>query len=229
MHFRPRLSRYTEGVLEKCSCGTVLVENALFCHRCGKAQRELIPGQDTPAADEIAPQEILAPPPSAVVAPPINFSNNLAVRLAFLMASVASVLDQLPVLGFFSVIWAICAGFAAVRFYRRASGRSLTVREGAKMGWITGVFNSLIFTVLTSLSIAADSADFNAQFHQQIRQKAQSDPALLAVLDNPYMMAIMILMILFLVFIFVAGACVGGGALAARVARDDRAPGHQPR
>jgi hypothetical protein len=97
------------------------------------------------------------------------------------------------------------------------------------MGWITGVLNSLILTILTTISVASNSAELNAAFREQVRTKAPNDPAALAMVDNPYVLAIGIVFMLFLIFVFVTGACVGGGALGARILREDRQPGHQPR
>jgi hypothetical protein len=202
-----------------------LVEDALFCHRCGKAQRELI----SASFEDHVDVPVLPPPPAPILLPPVGFGNSLAVRLCFLVASVASVLDAMPVVNFFCIIWSVMAGFIAVVLYRRATGIPLNIREGARIGWITGVLNSLILTVLTTISVASNSAELNAAFREQVRAKAPNDPAALAMLDNPYVLATAILFLLFLIFLFVTAACVGGGALGARILRDDRAPGHQPR
>jgi hypothetical protein len=193
------------------------VEDALFCHRCGKAQRELL------LASSEEPVAVLPPP----LPPPVNFSNSLAVRLCFLVASVASVLDFMPVLQLFCIIWSVTAGFVAVVLYRRVTGISLNIREGAKLGWITGVLNSLILSVLTSISFATDPSDIRAPIREQASK--QADPMVLAMINNNYFFVLMLLFLLFLIFIFVSGACVAGGALGARILRDDRAPGHQPR
>ncbi len=147
----------------------------------------------------------------AVLPPPIAFSNRLAVRLCFLVASVASVLDAMPIIQLFCVVWSVTAGFVAVVLYRRATGIPLHVREGAKMGWITGILNSLILTILTTISVASNSAELNAAFREQVRTKAPNDPAALAMVDNPYVLATGIVFMLFLIFVFVTGACVGGG------------------
>jgi hypothetical protein len=165
----------------------------------------------------------------AMLTPPIAFSNSLAVRLCFLVASVASVLDAMPIVQLFCVVWSVTAGFVAVVLYRRATGIPLNVRDGAKMGWITGVLNSLILTILTTISVASNSAELNAAFREQVRTKAPNDPAALAMVDNPYVLATGIVLMLFLIFVFVTGACVAGGALGARILREDPQPGHQPR
>lgn len=160
---------------------------------------------------------------------PIGFSNRLAVRFCFLVASVASVLDAMPGVQLLGVVWSICAGFIAVVLYRKVTGQAMNVREGAKMGWICGVLNSLILTVLTTISVAANSAELNAVFKEQVRLKAPDDPAALALVDNPYFLAAGILTMLFFVFVVVSASSMLGGVLAAKSARDHRAPGSQPR
>jgi hypothetical protein len=203
------------------------VENALFCHRCGKAQRELFSDEDGPAPVVAEPVPVIA---AAIASPlPVSFSNTLALRLCFLIASVASVLDSIPAVQLLCIVWSVGAGFLAVMLYRRATGQAISMRNGVRMGWITGVLNSLILTVLTTISVASNSAELNAAFHEQVRLKAPNDPAALAVIENPYFLATGIIMMLFFMFVLVTGACIAGGALGARMVRDDRAPGHQPR
>jgi hypothetical protein len=173
---------------------------------------------------------VLPPPPAAaIVLPPVGFNNGLAVRICFLVASVASVMDAMPIVQLFCIIWSVGAGFVSVVLYRRATGIPLNIREGAKMGWVTGVLNSLILTVLTTISIASNSAELSAAFREQVRTKAANDPAALAMVDNPYFLVSAILFMLFLIFLFVTISSVAGGALGARVIREDRAPGTQPR
>jgi hypothetical protein len=171
---------------------------------------------------------ILAPPPISVPLR-VSFSNSLAVRLCFLVASVASVLDAMPAVQLLCILWSLCAGFIAVVLYRRATGQSLNIRDGAKMGWITGVLNSLILTVLTTISVASNSTELNAAFREQVRAKAPNDATALALVNNPYVLASGILFLLVLIFVVVTGACVAGGALGARMMRDDRAADHLPR
>jgi hypothetical protein len=77
--------------------------------------------------------------------------------------------------------------------------------------------------------VASNSAELNAAFREQVRAKASNDAATMSMIENPYVLATGILFLLLLVFIFFTGACIAGGALGARVIRDDRAPGHQPR
>ena len=50
-----------------CSCGTRLVEDALFCHKCGKPTREIVPEEEPESEPrvEAAEEEVGAPAPAA--------------------------------------------------------------------------------------------------------------------------------------------------------------------
>jgi len=75
---------------EFCTCGAQLPPDALFCHKCGKPQRELVvPETHIPEHAEFA----LPLAPSAVnpEAAPMNFHNRVAVRIALLVAVIATV------------------------------------------------------------------------------------------------------------------------------------------
>src|ERR1039457_5432790 len=118
---------------EYCSCGAQLPPDALFCHKCGKPQRELvateIESNDYPAAVVAA---VPAPPPPRPQPVPLNFHNRVAVRIALLAAVSATVLVVLLPLNWLG------AGFFAVFFYCRKTGFRLDVASGVKIGWITG-------------------------------------------------------------------------------------------
>jgi hypothetical protein len=195
-----------------------LVEDAVFCHRCGRPLREAV------AAPEAAPDAPPPPPPLPAIPTAVNFHNSVAVRIAFLVASIASMLDALPALNLLFLIWSACAGFVSVVLYRRSTGQTLSVRGGAKMGWITGVLNSVIMIVLFTVTFAMSSAEFTASMRQQIHTLAPSDPTAASFLDNPVSLATVILFSLLMVFVVFTGACMAGGALGARITRDDRQP-----
>src|SRR5579872_1450665 len=129
---------------ELCTCGAQLPPDALFCHKCGKPQREVVAPeieQNTYAA--AAPSAMAPPPPSRPQPLPLNFRNRVAVRIALLAAVSATVLYFLVV-----VNW-LAAGFFAAFFYCRKTGFRIDVLEGAKIGWITGLitygFSAVVF------------------------------------------------------------------------------------
>jgi hypothetical protein len=170
-------------VPERCTCGAQLPEDALFCHKCGKAQRELV------AVDE--PEIVSAPPPipvAAVVAqapPVINFHNGTAVRIALLMAAAAfcSVAISVPVAAGFAILWLIVAGFLAVLLYRLRTGQRLSTISGARLGWICGIFVFLIVAVMIGiiaavLSNPAGMAKMKEQLSEMKQPVATIDQAI---------------------------------------------------
>src|ERR1039458_1322721 len=121
---------------EYCTCGAQLPPDALFCHKCGKPQREIIAPEvesnTYQAAPPAAPE--IAPPPPRIEPLPLNFRNPIAVRIALVAAVSATVLSLLlPI-----VNW-LAAGFFAVFFYCRKTGFRMDVVAGVKIGWITGL------------------------------------------------------------------------------------------
>src|ERR1035437_2757026 len=135
---------------EFCNCGAQLPPDSLFCHKCGKPQRDVI-------APEPEPESVVefVPPPAAPAAagpqpPALTFHNLVAVRIAFVVAPVAFLLLGLPAL---SVLLWVAAGFLAVCFQRRRTGVLLNVRAGVRLGWITGVLMFAITTVIFTLTV----------------------------------------------------------------------------
>lgn len=139
----------TGFVPEFCTCGAQLPPDALFCHKCGKLQRD----EPLPVPDE------LVPPPVAVVSaepagpPEIGFHNSQAVRVAFLVGSVAFLLFSLPFPIVLRLLFLLGAGVFSVYLYSRRSGHPVEIGGGARMGWITGLFCFVIFAVLFAASM----------------------------------------------------------------------------
>src|SRR5437762_205076 len=132
---------------EYCSCGVELVADSLFCHKCGKPQREIVEPETAlpaPLHEELAPP---SPPPSLPQPLPLNFHNPVAVRVAFTVALAASLLSWVPVV---NMLMCLAAGFFAVFFYGRRTGCRLNVKAGMRMGWITGVMIFVIMAVIYS-------------------------------------------------------------------------------
>ena len=192
---------------EICSCGAPLPPDALFCHKCGKPQREF-----GPAEPEVQPIVEAPPPPVIPVrreAPPLSFRNPIALRIAALVALGATFLSFLPYLN-----W-LAAGYFAVFFYRRRTGSVLNVLVGVRMGWITGVLmfalTALVITALLLVVNASGGIDV-----VQLQFKNMADPRvqeMFRILSDRSEMALLMAQL----FIFITCLSMAGGALAAKL------------
>jgi len=165
-------------VPERCTCGAQLPEDALFCHKCGKPQREIV------SVDE--PEPVVAPPPIPVNVPQppvINFHNGPAVRIALITGVVAFLclllVGQLALPQAVVYVWLAAAGFLAVFLYRRSTGQKLSIMNGARLGWISGIFGFVIVTVLLTLFVVALSEpSVVSVMREQIKTRGISDATL---------------------------------------------------
>lgn len=125
-------------------------DDARFCHKCGKPQFEP-PGPDpeeTPL-ETVRAELAAAPPP-----PEVGFHNPRAIRIGMLVAVLclfATVLSGPAAI--LSVCWLIGGGFFSVYLYRRQTGELLSLRAGARIGWMTGLFAFIITLVLFTTGV----------------------------------------------------------------------------
>ncbi len=118
-----------------CTCGTELAPDSLFCHKCGKPQREIQEYQpEAPAETTPVPQAT-----ARIEPPPVNFHNRLAVRIGLMFAILGALLSWIPVVG---VLYWVGAGYFAVLVYQRRTGALLNVKAGMRLGLITGMLLS---------------------------------------------------------------------------------------
>ncbi len=198
-----------------CSCGATLPEDARFCHRCGKPQRD----EFVEIAPEPAPVAVAPVAPDAVAArQSVSFNNPLALRTSLLVASVASILEVVPVL---QLIAPILGGFATASLYQKRSGQVLTAGAGAKLGWITAILNALLFTVFMSLNLAREGSAVFDGLRDTARQQATSPAQLeaLKMMNDGRFLAVMVLIVWIFFFVFSSLLYMAGGALAARMSR----------
>ena len=111
------------------------------------------------------PEIASAPPPIPVAAlppptaPVINFHNGTAVRIALGMGVLAFtcllVVGQLALPQALIFVWLVAAGFLAVFLYRRSTGQRLSVVNGARLGWISGIFGFVLVTIILTMFVIA--------------------------------------------------------------------------
>ncbi len=195
---------------EFCSCGAQLPPDALFCHKCGKPQRQLV----YPEPDILPPEISIGtppPPPPRPEAPPLSFRNPVALRIAILVAIGATCLSFLPYLN-----W-LAAGYFAAFLYRRRTGSALNVVLGVRMGWITGilifVITALLFTGFVVLINASGGVEqLQSQFRNLSDPRVQEMFRLLRNRSD-------VVLLLGQLFVFITCLSMAGGALAAKLVR----------
>ena len=205
---------------EYCSCGAQLPEDARFCHKCGKPQREEM-------VVELPPPPVMneEPPVSSTWTGAPSFHNPVAVRVGFFVASIATFLCLAVPFGF--MFWLPAAGFAAVDLFSRRTGQSLSVRNGARMGWIAGILSFLIITVLFTLiavALASRPGGLPEFFREQMNTRSVSGQDIekaIEMLKNPADQAMVYLFFLLFWFTVISFFCTAGGAIGAKVLGKD--------
>lgn len=208
---------------EYCSCGARLPEDALFCHKCGKPQRELVVPETVEPVPAVAPvslhtQSLRTQPLHETL--PVNFHNSVALKIALLVSAVATLLSFLPFLN-----W-LAAGFFAVFIYRRKTGSLLNVRTGVRMGWITGILmfglSAVAFAVQQLPGVLSGHLD--ARLQEQLKNFTAPDPVSQQMMQyfqsGPGVMVLFVFSLIAL-FLFTTGLSMAGGALCAKIVGRD--------
>ena len=222
--------RDTGSVPEFCSCGAQLVEDARFCHKCGKPTQDTVEHTEEPVAAPPAPVPVQPARPEIDLTS-IGFHNPLAVRTGFLIAAIYMIVfmvlqfaPALAVLGVFVLL--PVSGFAAAYLYARRSGQTLSVRGGARMGWITGIFGFTISMVIHTMDIIAVS--YTGGLAEALREnlaKSSRDPEVqrqfAQVIDNPGGLLLFLFLLFFIFFLLFTILPTIGGALSAKVMEKD--------
>jgi hypothetical protein len=194
---------------ELCTCGAELPPDALFCHKCGKPQRDIVVPETVTPQVTVPPDPAASAPTPTVKPLPLNFHNRAAVKIALLVAGLATLLSFLLYLNWF------LAGFLAVFLYRRRTGQVLNLESGVRMGWITGLMTFGIMVLIlgcfgVSVQAIGGVSAFQAEF------KGMMDPRMtefLKMLSNPSELA----MVLVQFFVFTTLLSMAGGALGVKL------------
>jgi hypothetical protein len=201
---------------EFCTCGAQLPPDALFCHKCGKPQRDLVTPEIEANTYPAAPVNAALPPPIPKPQPlPLNFHNPIAVRIALVAAVSATILSLFsPFLS-----W-LAAGFFAVYLYCRKTGFRMDVLAGVKIGWITGLilygFSAVVFTA-QQLPDALSGHLGKSLVEQMKTTSSFQDPAMMQqfarlIQSEP---GVVIVLLLAILFVLVTCLSMAGGALGA--------------
>jgi hypothetical protein len=190
---------------ELCTCGAQLPPDALFCHKCGKPQRDLVVPE---TAAPPPPPAAAAPPPSVSrpQAAPLNFHHPVAIRISLSVAIVATLLFFLPYLNWMG------AGFFAVFLYRRRTGALLNMESGVRMGWMTGIlmFGMMALLLTLSMLIFQAAGGIGAV---QAELKNAVDPRMIEALkllqSGPAVARLLIQLFVFMTLLSMAGGALG--------------------
>jgi hypothetical protein len=218
---------------EFCTCGARLPEDARFCHKCGKPQREEPEMQAL--AEESTAATTPTPPPlphqaSQVTAPPteappaaratVGFRNPAAVRAALISSAIATIAGIIPFPGLFHQLWQLLSivigGFAAVYFYQRRTGAYLSIRGGLQLGWMTGLFCFLVMMVMVTLLFVILAALGEAGLKQLSADSGRPEiaEAFGSMMSNPAMLIFgMVTMFFFTTMLGSAGGALGSKIL----------------
>lgn len=207
-----------------CTCGAELPDDARFCLKCGKPQREEDQVSAAPLPEASMPPAVAVP--SAGFRPgrlPVNFSNPIAVRVALLCASLIALLNVIPVVSFGCCLWISGGGFISAVLYGRRTGLSLSVRDGARLGWLTGLLTFLITLVLTMLNFALlrSGGGIREQMRQALEKMPSQDEAarqtIINFLSSPSGLATLIFTYILFGFFLIVCLAIAGGAMGAKV------------
>jgi hypothetical protein len=193
-----------------CTCGAQLPPDALFCHKCGKPQREILgaaPEEGQAAGPlPVAPATFVDP---RVATAPALFQSRLAMNIGLKVALGATLFFFLPYLNWLG------AGFFSVFLYRRRTGQRLNMESGVRIGWITGLLMfSIMALLLTATVLMVNSvggmAALQAQFKNSIDPKVVTEFETLQSASG-------LAMFLVQLFVFVNLLSMVGGAIGARM------------
>jgi hypothetical protein len=201
---------------ESCTCGAQLPPDSLFCHKCGKPQRDLVAPEIEANTYPAAIAAAAAAPPPQPEPLPLNFHNPIAVRVALVAAVSATVLSLwLPILN-----W-LAAGFFAAYFYCRKTGFRLDVNAGVKIGWITGLIAYALYAIVFAAGQLPDalSGHPGKTLLEQMKNSSLQDPLAVQQLTKLIQTepALVLLLILGALFVFVTCLSMVGGALGAKI------------
>jgi len=194
-----------------------LPPDALFCHKCGKPQRDLVaPEIQVNAFSTATPQVVAEAPPSPPKPQPLplNFHNPIAVRIAVVAAVGATLLLVLLPLNWMG------AGFLAVYLYCRKTGFRMDVASGVKIGWITGLIAYCFYAIVVTARLLPDALSGNLgkalleQMKNSLQDPARIQEAAKIVADNP---GAVIFLLLVMLFVLVTCLSMAGGALGAKL------------
>lgn len=156
----------------------------------------------------------------------VTFGTPGALRSCYWSAAFAAIIMSLPYASLLCFIVYPGAGFYSVHSFRRQTRKRVTLRAGAKLGFLTGVITFALLLILLTIAstmpgsggMSATLDELESSFEQQGDaelvervQELRADPTALALLG---------LVGLSVLFCVTTGFAAAGGALGAKVLED---------
>ncbi len=194
---------------ERCSCGSILPARASFCPNCG---RPLVPGLGE-VSQAPAPEPVVeSAPRSASLADCLRAAVLPAACAVFLRFALGLASPSIALLAFGAVL---PAGGAAVW---RLTQRAVPVRsvwQGFGVGALTGLVCFLPSLLVQIATFSAQGRDAMLEAFRRQQEGSPMGSALVSVLEDPTMFAMVIAAGLFVEACSLAVVAGAGGALAA--------------
>jgi hypothetical protein len=169
-------------------------------------------------------------PPVAEAVPLVSLRNPAAVRTAFIVGAVCSLLIFIPMPAVLQLLWQIvmlvAGGFMAVYLFVRRTHVPTSTRTGAALGWMAGLFCFLIVLVLFTLlmlAMAGMEGGLQGGFREVMSQRGNAEFAKQVdeLLDSPGGVGTFIFSMLMTLFFMLTVLPAIGGMLAAKVLEKD--------
>ena len=211
-----------------CDCGwSPIPHGASFCPGCGKPLTEVARESERQANSFQRPRE--AEEDSGLV-DRVTFGTPGALRSCYWSAAFAAIIMSLPYASLLCFIVYPGAGFYSVHSFRRQTGRRVTLRAGAKLGFLTGVITFALLLILMTIASSMPGSpglsgtldELEAAFEQQ--NEPQLVDQVQALRGDPTALAFVALIGLSVVFCLTTTFSTAGGALGAKVLDDAKAP-----
>ena len=209
---------------ENCDCGwRGIPQGASFCPGCGKPLTVDAREKDRQANAFQSPR---AEEEESGPVDRVTFGTPGALRSCYWSAAFAAIIMSLPYATLLCFIVYPAAGFYSVYSFRRQTPRGVTLRAGAKLGFLTGVITfALVLILLTIASTMPGSPGMSATLDElETSFEQQGEAELVAQVQrlraDPTALALLALISLSVWFGVTTGFATAGGALGAKVLED---------
>jgi hypothetical protein len=198
----------------RCTCGAYPPEDARFCHKCAR------PLYEVAAPEPESVPEVLAEAPvvrETVQDPEPRIAGSQALRSAMWGAFLGMMLFLIPGLNVFAVVLSpLICGLLTVWFFSRRTGIDPTIREGAQLGSIGGLFAySILLLQFTALFLTLRNPQSKAALENQLAQFFNSQPQAAEAMETFSNPAALVLGLVLILGLFLVLPSIAGAAMAA--------------